>query len=122
MSPNPRLPVYIGIICWTLLALWTGFAVFEFAEFAQMIEGPEESMDLPDLDFEALMKLASGIKSHLPGLPTLSTALVLFIAIILILASRPSGIAGPTVQQAGWLRIHSTPSLPLFQQHAIYRI
>ncbi|MBI4402368.1 MAG: hypothetical protein HY581_12145 [Nitrospirae bacterium] len=112
---NRRRPVFLLTI-WCLLSLWLFFGGLELAE--QLHYVPEASEDdLQDLDEEALLQLAFGLRPAAPNLDVtsfLSVATELIVPSILFLAG--------TLHQIDHLTGRILPSLRLHQRLSIYRI
>jgi len=70
----PRIPLFRSIL-WGLLCLWVFFGCLELAEQLQVVgESVAEDQTHQDLDEDALVQLASGLKSDNVGLCTAQCA------------------------------------------------
>ncbi|MGC4095699.1 MAG: hypothetical protein QM706_01170 [Nitrospira sp.] len=107
-----------GFTLWSLLATWMFFGCLELIEESQIIPAiTEEAQEGEDYDAEALAQLASGLKSDLFDVGTLSSIQILSVLVqpTVTLSTSP---ARPCVQ----LVRHGPASLPLYQQLSVYRI
>lgn len=117
MLLNRGAPVF-GATLWCLLLLWLFFGCLELAEELQFVsEIAAEDQEHQDLDEEALLQLASGLKPDGPSLGAPACASV------------TAGIAQPacptclsSLNQLQRLMLHDPPSLLLHQKLSVYRI
>src|SRR5215467_1737792 len=74
MPMIPRIPLFRSIL-WSLLCLWVFFGCLELAEQLHVVEeSVAEDQTHQDLDEDALIQLASGLKSDGVGLCTAQCA------------------------------------------------
>jgi len=100
---------------WGLLSLWVFFGCLELAEQLHIVpEAAEEDQAHQDLDEEALIQLASGLKSDAARLSTHGCA-----SAIVEMAAFAYTSSERTVCQLGRSMRHGPPS---HQQLSVYRI
>ncbi len=111
--------------CWSvcltigcLFSLWLFFGCLELAERLDLVpETTAADQTEQDPDQDALLQLASGLKSDVPGLD--APCCVSFAA---AMAIPPVSFSLSTDHQTSQLMVHSPPSLRLHQQLSVYRI
>lgn len=117
MRLNRRTSLF-GFTLWSLLATWMFFGCLELIEESQIIPAiTEDAQEGEDYDAEALAQLASGLKSDLLHVATLSSIRILSIVVQPAITLSTSLVC-PCAQ---FVR-HGPPSLPLYQQLSVYRI
>jgi hypothetical protein len=103
---------------WGLLSLWVFFGCLELAEQLHIVpEAAEEDQAHQDLDEEALIQLASGLKSDAARLSTHGCA-----SAIVEMAAFAYTSPARTVCQLGRSMRHGPPSIRRHQQLSVYRI
>lgn len=108
----------MGLTVWCLLSLWLIFGGLELAEqFHVVPELATDEQERQDLDAEALVQLASGLKSDMPGggAPCPASVDSAVAEPALPLSSNP-------VHQLARLVQPAPPSLPLHQHLSVYRL
>ncbi|WP_447972225.1 hypothetical protein [Nitrospira sp. Kam-Ns4a] len=111
---NRRLPVFF-LIAWGLLAAWLLYGGLELAEELQLLVKSQPCAQ--DLDMEALLQLASGLRSDASPLedrPILSRTADVVASASLISVS--------TVARENRQRIQTVPSLRLHQILSVYLV
>lgn len=117
MLMNRRILVFRCTL-WSLLSLWVFFGCLELIDESHIFPAAvEDAQEGEDFDEEALAQLASGLKSDLSGLETLSST------------SAPSVVVQPVgtpserlIHSCAPFGRHGPFSLPLYQQLSVYRI
>lgn len=114
MLLNPLVPVF-RIMMWSLFELWLLFGIVELGEQAHLIPENAEEDQAADQDEDALVQLASGLKSN-----------ILTLVPVLVAEAGPGPTSlittfscAPTIRPP---RDHSPPSLRLHQIISVYRI
>lgn len=99
-----------------LLLLWLLYGGLELAEELKAVEKADPCAH--DLDMEALLHLASGIKPEVPSLESLSDSPTVAISAVEVSSPRPSSQPSRIVGYPPW----SSASRRLHQYLSVYRI
>jgi hypothetical protein len=107
-----------SLTLWSLLSLWIVLGCLELAEELHVFpEITAEAQEGQDLDEEALLQLASAVRSDVPSL-----GVPVYASVTVAVTESNFSISTDTVYQLERRVFRGPPSLPLHQQLSVYRI